>query len=417
MSGNSQVPARFAAPSLRVAVSNTSKAKEYRFTTSFRIGRAEDCDVRIVDDYVSRAHADVAFENGCWCFTDLGSSNGTFVNGERVQRVVLKESTTARLGVYGPTVCFTVEARPDTSRPSAGGGETIVARYMEHYFGGADPTGPVGEHTMMVRRAFERVQKKQARRYFWVLGVLALAVLAIGAYAYSLHRETQKRKEIAQDLFYSMKSLDLDIANLEKLVAGSSNGQAADEVRKYQQRRREMEENYNRFLTTLKVYDPHMTEQQRLILRVARIFGECELAMPPDFVQEIEAYIGKWKSSGRYARAIRTARDNGYDVKIASEMLDHGLPPQFFYLALQESDFDALISGPMTRKGIAKGMWQFIPETALKYGMKLGPLADLRRPDPADDRHHYDNETKAAARYLLDLDSSDAQASGLQVMS
>ena len=68
-----------------------------------------------------------------------------------------------------------------------------------------------------------------------------------------------------------------------------------------------MEDNYNRFLATLKVYDPHMTEQQRLILRVARIFGECELAMPPDFVQEVESYIAKWKSSGRYARAIRAA--------------------------------------------------------------------------------------------------------------
>src|SRR6478752_3240644 len=104
MSGNSQVLAR-SAPPLRVAVSDTSEPKEYRFTTSFRIGRAEDCDVRIVDDYVSRAHADVAFENGCWCFIDLGSSNGTFVNGERVQRVALETSTTVRLGVYGPSVC------------------------------------------------------------------------------------------------------------------------------------------------------------------------------------------------------------------------------------------------------------------------------------------------------------------------
>ena len=65
----------------------------------------------------------------------------------------------------------------------------------------------------------------------------------------------------------------------------------------------------------------------------------------------------------------------------------------------------------MTSKGIAKGMWQFIPETAVKYGLHIGPLVDLRRPDPGDDRHHYDRETKAAAAYLKDLYSSDAQAS------
>ena len=62
-------------------------------------------------------------------------------------------------------------------------------------------------------------------------------------------------------------------------------------------------------------------------------------------------------------------------------------------------------------------MWQFIPETAVKYGLHLGPLVDLRRPDPGDDRHHYDKETKAAAAYLKDLFSTDAQASGLLVMA
>jgi hypothetical protein len=62
-------------------------------------------------------------------------------------------------------------------------------------------------------------------------------------------------------------------------------------------------------------------------------------------------------------------------------------------------------------------MWQFIPETAVKYGLHIGPLAELRRPDPGDDRHHYDLETKAAARYIKDLYSTDAQASGFLVMA
>ena len=37
----------------------------------------------------------------------------------------------------------------------------------------------------------------------------------------------------------------------------------------------------------------------------------------------------------------------------------------------------------MTYKGIAKGMWQFIPETAVKYGLRIGPLADLDGRTPA----------------------------------
>jgi hypothetical protein len=178
-----------------------------------------------------------------------------------------------------------------------------------------------------------------------------------------------------------------------------------------------MERSYERFLTALRVYDPKMTEEQRLILRVSRIFGECELDMPPGFVEEVQNYIKKWQSSPRLMKAVQSARDHGYTAKITSELLGQNLPPQFFYLALQESDFDPFISGPPTYKGIAKGMWQFIPETAVKYGLRIGPLADFRRPDLSDDRHNWEKATGAAARYLKDIYSTDAQASGLLVIA
>ena len=131
------------------------------------------------------------------------------------------------------------------------------------------------------------------------------------------------------------------------------------------------------------------------------------------FVEEVQNYIKKWQSSPRLLKAVQSAQNNGYTTKITNELLGQNLPPQFFYLALQESDFDPFISGPPTYKGIAKGMWQFIPETGVKYGLRIGPLAEFRRPDPADDRHKWEKATSAAARYLKDIYSTDAQASGL----
>jgi membrane-bound lytic murein transglycosylase D len=178
-----------------------------------------------------------------------------------------------------------------------------------------------------------------------------------------------------------------------------------------------MEQSYDSYLATLHIYDPKMTERQRLIMRVARVFGECELEMPPDFEAEIARYIERWRASGRLKTAILTAQKNGYTEMISRELLARGLPPQFFYLALQESNFNAYAVGPLTRKGFAKGMWQFIPETAVKYNLHLGPLVDQSRPDPADDRHNYKKETEAAALYLQDLYSTDAQASGFLVMA
>jgi hypothetical protein len=139
--------------------------------------------------------------------------------------------------------------------------------------------------------------------------------------------------------------------------------------------------------------------------------------MPPDFEQEVLKYIKYWQSSGRFARDIQLAREKGYTHKISQALLDRGLPVQFFYLAMQESDFDPYISGPITRKGYAKGMWQFIPETAVHYGLRIGPLADLPRPDPADERDQVDKATDAATRYLDVLYSTDAQASGLLIMA
>jgi soluble lytic murein transglycosylase-like protein len=160
-----------------------------------------------------------------------------------------------------------------------------------------------------------------------------------------------------------------------------------------------------------------LTEHERLILRVARVFGECEINIPAGFVTEVQNYIRKWQSSDRLEKAIRTAHEKGYREKISEALLAEGLPPQFFYLALQESNFDIYAVGPKTYKGHAKGMWQFIPETAIKYGLRVGPLVELSRPDLKDERHNFDKATNAAARYLRFIYSTDAQASGLLVMS
>ena len=98
-------------------------------------------------------------------------------------------------------------------------------------------------------------------------------------------------------------------------------------------------------------------------------------------------------------------------------MLEHDLPPQFAYLALQESDYDVSACGPKTRYGIAKGPWQFIPSTAINYGLRTGPLVHVRQPDPRDERHHFGRSTLAAARYLRDIYDTEAQASGLLVIA
>jgi hypothetical protein len=52
--------------------------------TFYRIGRDRTNEIALPSSHVSRLHADIVPENGAWVIEDLGSTNGTFVNGERV---------------------------------------------------------------------------------------------------------------------------------------------------------------------------------------------------------------------------------------------------------------------------------------------------------------------------------------------
>jgi pSer/pThr/pTyr-binding forkhead associated (FHA) protein len=62
------------------------------------LGRGTDCDLRLVDPGVSRHHAEIRVEDGDVVLVDLGSTNGTFVNGQPVRRVLLSDGTQVTLG-------------------------------------------------------------------------------------------------------------------------------------------------------------------------------------------------------------------------------------------------------------------------------------------------------------------------------
>jgi pSer/pThr/pTyr-binding forkhead associated (FHA) protein len=62
------------------------------------IGRREDCDLRIPLGDVSRKHCRLILDGDNIRVEDLGSSNGTFRNGERVQQTELSAGDTLQVG-------------------------------------------------------------------------------------------------------------------------------------------------------------------------------------------------------------------------------------------------------------------------------------------------------------------------------
>jgi hypothetical protein len=62
------------------------------------VGRHGGCDVVLPDPSVSRRHAWLTFHDGHWVLRDLDSTNGTRVNGARVERCRLEPGDRLRLG-------------------------------------------------------------------------------------------------------------------------------------------------------------------------------------------------------------------------------------------------------------------------------------------------------------------------------
>ncbi len=62
------------------------------------IGRGRSADVVIAEPTISRAHAAIGFDSDGFFVQDLGSTNGTLVNGAKTQRAVLKRDDEIQMG-------------------------------------------------------------------------------------------------------------------------------------------------------------------------------------------------------------------------------------------------------------------------------------------------------------------------------
>jgi ABC-type multidrug transport system ATPase subunit/pSer/pThr/pTyr-binding forkhead associated (FHA) protein len=91
-----------AAPNIEPTTSIRVKfdGREFTFTgrDPLTIGRNEQSTLQSADKRVSRIHARLQQEGDTWVLTDLGSSNGTYIEGRRVTRVDIRVAVMVRLG-------------------------------------------------------------------------------------------------------------------------------------------------------------------------------------------------------------------------------------------------------------------------------------------------------------------------------
>src|SRR5438477_7381236 len=79
------------------------------------VGRKEDCDLRLEHKSVSKMHCVIVKTDGLLLLRDLGSTNGTRVNGQRVRRAALLPNDQIAIANHKFRVLF----GPDNVEPSS----------------------------------------------------------------------------------------------------------------------------------------------------------------------------------------------------------------------------------------------------------------------------------------------------------
>jgi hypothetical protein len=124
-------------------VSGPEKGKKINLsrTEPAVFGRDAGCTAQLTDILSSRRHFQVLFENGSFHVQDLGSSNGTLLNDEKVDKSPLDEGDEIRVGET--RLLFSVPAAEKTARPAGAAKNrndplidtTLGGYYIEEFIG------------------------------------------------------------------------------------------------------------------------------------------------------------------------------------------------------------------------------------------------------------------------------------------
>ncbi|HEU0029603.1 MAG TPA: sigma 54-interacting transcriptional regulator [Kofleriaceae bacterium] len=182
-----------------------------------QIGRDAGMALVLGDGKVSRHHATIAREDGAWIVCDADSRHGTFVNGERVQRHVLRDGDQLQIG----STVLAFEQADDTSAvqlhiaadPAAGAsaetahGEQRDER-LQVFYQLAEATAAIDDADAALRRALAAIVA--------VLGC-ERGVIALGDSAQTLRRAAEVQ---ARELVISRSVIDGALTRGEALLLG-----------------------------------------------------------------------------------------------------------------------------------------------------------------------------------------------------
>ena len=365
-----------------------------------RIGRAADNDI-VIDGadsgVVSQCHVEICRDGDAFRIRDLASTNGTFLNGERISEAEAAPPLVLQLGSPGPEFALVIEDAP-----------AELDRTIEIPYSAAGPPSPpaaspvapheellssavtrarrmrahgVGGHTMDIMRDVVEQALRQSRRRLRAVGYSLLAVLAVVSSLAAWKITSLQRQKRAIDAHIHVLETQL------QKPAGADTDRLLSELGDYQN---EAEALQHSLLYRL---GPHedgdfVTRELRALMAE---FGAEVYSLPPDFVARVNYYIRQDQGSDRPIVVRALSRSSGEIRTMRQILSEEQLPPDLAYIPLVES----ALKGHSESAAGAAGPWQFTAATARAYGLHVDA--------EVDERKDLVKSTHAICKYLRDL--------------
>ncbi|MBD3217397.1 MAG: FHA domain-containing protein [candidate division Zixibacteria bacterium] len=393
-------------------ISGENSGKSFRFNqNSILAGRSEDADLSIDSDVVSYEHCRFTVKADGLYLTDLGSSNGTYVNGNHHHSGFISFGDTVSFGEGGPEakITFTESGKP--AKPAAKGGRSPADKTQMVQTGGKKLLLKVdGRGTHEFPPGKIQIGRDASCDLTLDHGMVSRIHAEID---YIPPTISIKDLESTNGTYVNGERITTATLKFGDNVMIGDNGPqiGIGEGAKFRRR------GFGKFLKVLLpiifivllvgagyryIYEP-WAEKQRLarqslqeyvesrLMQLSSDLGDSQDEIPLIFVESTVKYVNKFTSNlrGWFERSLERSEEHMGMVR--RNLRGAGLPEEFAYLAFVESGYSATAKSPAG----AVGLWQFMAPTANDFGLVINNQVD-ERTDPK-------KSTEAACKYIKQL--------------
>lgn len=368
-----------------------------------RVGRAPDNDIILQGPQsatVSLYHLEIVCDGSTCRIRDVGSTNGTYLDGEQITDAELREQSIIRLGNNGPEFALMVEqpATTDLNRTlvvpagivlppvvpepdrAAGRHETLLSEAVQ--LARRARAAGVGDQTLtLMRDVLSKALRRNSGRFRFVIVALVATMLGLSAFGLWQFSTLKREKQAIDEHIHELESRlarDNPPGDAESLIS---------ELSTYQNEARSLERRVL-YRYAVRPKDSFVIQEIRTIMAE---FGAETYSVPPEFEQRVNQHIEHYQGPDR--PLMEHALDGaGGRLKVIRSVLEADkLPPDLAYIPLVES---ALEQNQVSTAGAA-GPWQLTAVTARALG--------LRVEGKVDERLDLLKSTRAGCLYLRNL--------------